>query len=101
MKGSFKENPGTEESRPAPGRPRTERLDQAILKAAVDLVLASGFRTLSMDAIAAKAEVGRLTDQTIDAMGCYSATAKEIEKKTGSKSSQTAMRFHVPGTLHL
>ncbi|WP_263358843.1 TetR/AcrR family transcriptional regulator [Acidicapsa ligni] len=43
------------------GRPRSERLHQAILKAAVDLVLASGFRALSMDAIAAKAGVGRMT----------------------------------------
>jgi AcrR family transcriptional regulator len=45
----------------AVGRPRSERLDHAILKAAVDLVLASGFHALSMDAIAAKAGVGRMT----------------------------------------
>jgi AcrR family transcriptional regulator len=51
------------ESKPSQtgGRPRSERLHQAILKAAVDLVLHSGFRSLSMDAIAAKAEVGRMT----------------------------------------
>lgn len=61
MKSSVKDESGNEESRPAPGRPRSERLDQAILKAAVDLVLASGFRALSMDAIAAKAGVGRMT----------------------------------------
>ena len=36
-------------------------MHQAILKAAVDLVLISGFRALSMDAIAAKAGVGRMT----------------------------------------
>lgn len=61
MKGSLRNKVDSEESRPAPGRPRSERLDQAILKAAVDLVLASGFRALSMDAIAAKAGVGRMT----------------------------------------
>lgn len=61
MKSSVKDEFGNEESRQAPGRPRSERLDQAIRKAAVDLVLASGFRALSMDAIAAKAGVGRMT----------------------------------------
>jgi AcrR family transcriptional regulator len=43
------------------GRPRSEQLHQAILQAAVHLVLTSGFRSLSMDAIAAKAGVGRMT----------------------------------------
>src|ERR1700744_1097084 len=55
MKSTPKE-PGT-----AAGRPRSERLDQGILQAGVKLVLASGFRALSMDAIAAKAKVGRMT----------------------------------------
>jgi AcrR family transcriptional regulator len=43
------------------GRPRSEHLHQAILKAAVDLVLTSGFRSLSMDAIAAHAGAGRMS----------------------------------------
>ncbi|MBB6142309.1 AcrR family transcriptional regulator [Silvibacterium bohemicum] len=43
------------------GRPRSEQLHQAILQAAVHLVLTSGFRSLSMDAIAAEAGVGRMT----------------------------------------
>jgi AcrR family transcriptional regulator len=43
------------------GRPRSPRIQQAILKAAADLVLASGFKTLSIDAVAAKAGVGRMT----------------------------------------
>lgn len=47
---------------PAPrGRPRSEKLHQAILKAAVDLVLTVGFRAVSMEAIAEKAGVGRMT----------------------------------------
>jgi AcrR family transcriptional regulator len=43
------------------GRPRDQQIDRAILEAAVDLVLAKGFRALSMDAIAARAQVGRMT----------------------------------------
>ena len=43
------------------GRPRSPRIQEAILKAAVDLVLESGFRAISMDDIAARAKVGRMT----------------------------------------
>jgi AcrR family transcriptional regulator len=43
------------------GRPRSPRIHQAILKAAADLVLESGFRAISMDDIAARAKVGRMT----------------------------------------
>jgi AcrR family transcriptional regulator len=43
------------------GRPRNPKIQQAILKAAADLVLESGFRALSMDAIAGRAGVGRMT----------------------------------------
>ena len=61
MNSNLRNETGKEESSPPRGRPRSERLDHAILRAAVDLVLASGFRALSMDAIAAKAGVGRMT----------------------------------------
>ncbi len=43
------------------GRPRNPRIQQAILKAAVDLVLENGLKALSMDAIAGRAGVGRMT----------------------------------------
>jgi len=43
------------------GRPRSTKIHQAILKAAADLVLENGFKALSMDAIAARANVGRMT----------------------------------------
>jgi len=43
------------------GRPRNPRIQQAILKAAVELVLENGFKALSMDAIAGRAGVGRMT----------------------------------------
>ncbi|MDQ2833361.1 MAG: TetR/AcrR family transcriptional regulator [Acidobacteriota bacterium] len=43
------------------GRPRSPRIQQQILKAAAELVLECGFRALSMDAIAERAGVGRMT----------------------------------------
>jgi AcrR family transcriptional regulator len=43
------------------GRPRSEVLHQAILKAALDLVLEVGFRAVSLEAIAAKSGVGKTT----------------------------------------
>jgi AcrR family transcriptional regulator len=43
------------------GRPRSPKIHQAVLKAAADLVLAHGFRALTMDAIACGAGVGRMT----------------------------------------
>jgi AcrR family transcriptional regulator len=43
------------------GRPRSPRIQSAILKAAVDLTLETGFKALSMDAIAGRAGVGRMT----------------------------------------
>lgn len=46
---------------PRSGRPRSERLHRAILKAALDLVLKVGFRAASIEAIAAKTGVGKTT----------------------------------------
>ena len=43
------------------GRPRSPKIDRAVLAAAVKLVLAEGFEALTMDAIAAAARVGRMT----------------------------------------
>ncbi|HMF76040.1 MAG TPA: TetR/AcrR family transcriptional regulator [Bryobacteraceae bacterium] len=43
------------------GRPRSEEAHQAILAAALQLVFEDGFRSVSIDAIAAKADVGRAT----------------------------------------
>ncbi len=43
------------------GRPRSERLHQAILKTAIDLVLEVGFRAVSIESIAAKTGVGKTT----------------------------------------
>jgi AcrR family transcriptional regulator len=46
---------------PKGGRPRNEELHQAMLKAALDLVLEVGFRAVSIEAIAAKTGVGKTT----------------------------------------
>lgn len=43
------------------GRPRNPRTQQRILKAAAELVLEQGFKALSIDAIAGRAGVGRMT----------------------------------------
>ena len=43
------------------GRPRNEQLHQAILKTAIELVFAEGFRAVSVESIAAKAGVGKTT----------------------------------------
>lgn len=43
------------------GRPRSEVLHQAILKAALELVLEVGFRAVSVEGIAAKTNVGKTT----------------------------------------
>ena len=46
---------------PKAGRPRSPKIQRAVLEAAVELVLAHGFGTLTMDSIAAAAGVGRMT----------------------------------------
>lgn len=43
------------------GRPRSEVAHQSILRAALDEVVKYGFRSLTVDAIAAKAGVGKMT----------------------------------------
>jgi len=43
------------------GRPRSPKIHDAVLAAAVELVLAHGFGTLTMDSLAAAAGVGRMT----------------------------------------
>lgn len=45
----------------APGRPRSEHLDRAIRSAALALLVRDGFSDLTVEAIAAKAKVGKAT----------------------------------------
>jgi AcrR family transcriptional regulator len=43
------------------GRPRNEEADKAILQAALDLVSADGYRAITVDQIAAQAQVGKMS----------------------------------------
>jgi AcrR family transcriptional regulator len=45
----------------APGRPRSEQARAAILRAAIELLQSKGFTAMSVDAIAARAGVGKAT----------------------------------------
>src|ERR1700733_4707157 len=47
--------------KPPRGRPRSEKVHQAILDAALELTFESGFRALNVDMIAARAGVGKMT----------------------------------------
>jgi len=49
------------DSRPGPGRPRSARVDRAILDATMDLLAADGFDGLTMEGIAERAGVGKAT----------------------------------------
>jgi AcrR family transcriptional regulator len=56
--------PGGEQARSAPrarGRPRSEEARAAILRAAIELLQSKGFSAMSVDAIAARAGVGKAT----------------------------------------
>lgn len=53
--------PNTTEQTRGPGRPRSTRADRALLNAALDLLAEGGFSSLTMEAIAARAEVGKTT----------------------------------------
>ncbi len=48
-------------SNPNLGRPRSPRIQESVLDAAVELVLSKGFRAVTMDSIACAAGVGRMT----------------------------------------
>ena len=44
-----------------PGRPRSARADRAILKAAIELLVETGYGGMSVEAVAARAQVGKAT----------------------------------------
>jgi AcrR family transcriptional regulator len=44
-----------------PGRPRSGEADQAIVRAALELLLEGGYRTLTMEAVRARSGVGKAT----------------------------------------
>ena len=61
INGSGGADPGEQPARRPRGRPRSERARQAILAAAGDLMLSGGLGAATMDAIAARAGVGKAT----------------------------------------
>jgi AcrR family transcriptional regulator len=52
---------GTSAAPRAPGRPRDPEVDRAILEATIELLARDGFGGLSIEAVAARAEVGKTT----------------------------------------
>jgi AcrR family transcriptional regulator len=50
-----------ESPRRAPGRPRSEASHQAIIRATLELLLETGYRSLTMDGVRARAGVGKAT----------------------------------------
>jgi AcrR family transcriptional regulator len=52
---------GTSAAARAPGRPRDPEVDRAILEATIELLARDGFGGLSIEAVAARAEVGKTT----------------------------------------
>jgi AcrR family transcriptional regulator len=85
------------------GRPRSERARQAILAAAVELLLERGLHAMSMEDVAARAGVGKATIYrwwpsrellALDALGGEWATpALEVERDTGSLRGDLLGRF--------
>ena len=51
----------TESPRRTPGRPRSEASHQAIIRATLELLLETGYRSLTMDAVRTRAGVGKAT----------------------------------------
>ena len=52
---------GVEEEARRPGRPRSARADRAILKATIELLVEAGYGGMSVEAVAARAKVGKAT----------------------------------------
>jgi AcrR family transcriptional regulator len=54
-------NETTESPRRTPGRPRSEASHQAIIRATLELLLETGYRSLTMEGVRARAGVGKAT----------------------------------------
>ena len=57
----FEEEAGLESESPRAGRPRDEAREQAILGAAIDLIVSVGYDAMSMEAVATRAGVSKAT----------------------------------------
>lgn len=84
--------PRPEPAAKGPGRPRSERAHQSILQATIELLLEQGFAQMTVEAVAARAGVGKATiyrrwsskaELVAEAIGCFSG--KELHPvDTGS-----------------
>jgi AcrR family transcriptional regulator len=94
----------TETTRVAPrrGRPRSERAQQAILAAAMELLLAQGLRAMSMDEVAERAGVSKATIYrwwdskdllALDALSAEWAPGRAAERDTGSLRGDLLAQF--------
>jgi AcrR family transcriptional regulator len=94
-----------EEARRAPGRPRSAKADEAIIEAVLDL-LADGttFEALSMEAVAAKAGVGKATiyrrwpnkeSLVVDAIGALKGPVPEVTGESLREDLLTLLRSMV------
>ncbi len=92
-----------------PGRPRSEDREQAILEAALDLVVEVGYDGLSMDALAERARASKATiyrhwsgkaEVVAAAVRCRATSVSEEPPDTGSlRSDLLALLTHACETL--
>ena len=57
----FVTTPADNEPKRKPGRPRSSEVEAAVLQAAIDLLIESGLKDMTMDAVAARAGVSKAT----------------------------------------
>src|ERR1700757_2995845 len=78
----------------APGRPRSEESRQAILRSTLKLLTETGFPQLSIEAIAADADVGKATVYR------WWPTKAALVADAFSASAEQELRFPDTGSLH-
>ena len=85
-----------------PGRPRSTEADEAILEAAVDLFAEGGFDGLTMEGVAARADVGKTTiyrrypckvDLVIAASRCFALDDDDAGARHRRHSAATCARW--------
>jgi AcrR family transcriptional regulator len=94
---------GTAESARPPGRPRSQKAHQAILAAAMELLLAQGLHAMSMDDVARRAGVSKATIYrwwpskerlALDALATEWTTTPPVgRRRTGSLHGDLLARF--------
>jgi AcrR family transcriptional regulator len=87
-----------------PGRPRDERVDRSVLAATLDLLAQGGYAALSIEAVAARAEVGKTTiyrrwagkrELVADALGSLNAAMPELPPPGPVRERALALMVHI------